>query len=258
VGEYTGDPKDASWAFDGEMARTVEKVQSLYQGKKLQLLGYVQNDRVVPQRNSHVRVGLKVNIEKDDLTFTLRPTFLDTVPMDWRGLKAGEPISHARDESKLTITRICGPIEKIGPDIFTLRFYRGGFDNPKRSGSPGLIVSHPGDETHKPVALEAEFKFWLENKEGKPQAITFDAPASVRAGARDLPLSASSDAGLPVFFYVREGPAIVVGNTLRFTKIPPRAKFPVKVTVVAWQWGRPTEPKVRSAKPIERLIRIDR
>jgi hypothetical protein len=56
-------------------------------------------------------------------------------------------------------------------------------------------------------------------------------------GTKSLRLRARSDANAPVFYYVREGPAEVDGDILTFTKIPPRAKFPVKVTVVAWQWG---------------------
>src|SRR5207249_2180064 len=32
----------------------------------------------------------------------------------------------------------------------------------------------------------------------------------------------------------------------------PGAKFPVKVTVVAWQWGRSTDPKIKTAERVER------
>lgn len=258
IANYTGNRMNAFWAFDGELARAIEKLQSQHQGKKLQLLGYVQKGGVVPQRQSHVRVGLKVEIENDDLTFKLRPTFLDTVPVDWRGLTAGDPITHAPDASQLAITRICGPIEHVGPDTYALRFYRGGFDNPKRSGGACVIASHPGDERHKPMALEAEMKFWLANKDGQPQQISFDLPEHMPAGKTSLELTATSTAGLPVFFFVREGPGVMDGKTLRLTTIPPRAKFPVKLTVVAWQWGRPVEPKIQSAQPVERTLLITR
>ena len=258
VADYTGDHAHAFWAFDGELAKAIENIQSMHSGKKLQLLGYVQKSGVVPQRKSHVRVGLKVEIDKDDLTFPLRATFLDTVPADWRGLTANTPITHAADTSLLAINRICGPIEQVGPDTFALRFYRGGFDNPKRSGGAVVIASHPGDATHKPMVLEAEMKFWLANKDGIPQKITFEPPESVLAGRESIKLDATSDAGLPVFFYVREGPAVMDGNTLKFTKIPPRAKFPLKVTVVAWQWGRPFGSKIQSATPVDRTILLTR
>jgi hypothetical protein len=39
-------------------------------------------------------------------------------------------------------------------------------------------------------------------------------------------------------------------NVLRFTAIPSRARFPVKVTVGAYQFGRQVEPKVQSAEPV--------
>ena len=42
------------------------------------------------------------------------------------------------------------------------------------------------------------------------------------------------------------------GDILRFTGIPPRAKFPVKVAVVAWQLGREGEPKLKTAEPVTR------
>ena len=59
-------------------------------------------------------------------------------------------------------------------------------------------------------------------------------------------------------FYVREGPAVVDGDILRLTPIPPRAKYPVAVTVVAWQFGRAAEPAVQSAEPVARTIHLVR
>jgi hypothetical protein len=43
---------------------------------------------------------------------------------------------------------------------------------------------------------------------------------------------------------------------MHFTAIPRRARFPIEVTVVAWQWGRSIEPKLQSATPIERRFLI--
>jgi hypothetical protein len=61
-----------------------------------------------------------------------------------------------------------------------------------------------------------------------------------------------------VYFYVREGPAEVSGDTLRFTQIPPAAKFPVKVAVVAWQLGCAGEPSFKTATPVTREFFITR
>jgi hypothetical protein len=32
----------------------------------------------------------------------------------------------------------------------------------------------------------------------------------------------------------------------------------VKVTVVAWQWGRSIEPKLKTAEPVERMFHLTR
>lgn len=73
-----------------------------------------------------------------------------------------------------------------------------------------------------------------------------------KQGVEEIELSASSDADMPVRFAVIKGPVKREGNKLIFTKIPPRAKFPVKVTAAAYQWGRSVEPEVRSAEMVER------
>jgi hypothetical protein len=94
------------------------------------------------------------------------------------------------------------------------------------------------------------------NETGNEQSITVEEIADQKNDASSLKLSANSSAGLPVQFFVREGPAEVDGETLKLLLIPPRAKYPVKVTVVAWQWGRSAEPRVKMAAPVERTFSI--
>ena len=91
------------------------------------------------------------------------------------------------------------------------------------------------------------------NTGGKPQAIVFPEIGEVKAGTEEVRLAATTDAGMKVRYYVREGPAEVDGETLRFSAIPPRSKYPVKVTVVAWQLGN---AEVNEAQPVERTILI--
>lgn len=258
VGAYAGDPKEAFWVFDEAFAKATEAFGAMHAGKKLQLLGYVQKDGIVPQIKQHVRVRLKFEPEDDGLTFRLKGSFLDTVPEDWRGMKAGDPIGHAKDASKITLQRICGPVEQTGPDTFAIRFYRMGMNNVKRSNSICFIARHPGDDEYRPMMLESEMKFPLENTQGADQEITFQAPDTIPCGTKSISLAARSSADQKVHFYVREGPAEIFGDQLKFETVPPRAKFPVKVTVVAWQWGRSIDPKVKTALPVERTIRIVR
>ena len=84
----------------------------------------------------------------------------------------------------------------------------------------------------------------------------FPQPADVKVGTvGEVSLGAKSNSGLKVRYYVREGPAEIVGDSLRFTSIPPRSRFPVKVTVVAWQWG---DRQINTAEPVERSFLIVR
>ena len=59
-------------------------------------------------------------------------------------------------------------------------------------------------------------------------------------------------------YYVVAGPAELPGSRLTFTKIPASSRYPVKVTVVAYQWGRTIAPLVQSAEPVEQTFWIER
>src|SRR5690606_26183430 len=91
-------------------------------------------------------------------------------------------------------------------------------------------------------------------REGKRQCIAFPDLNDVKQGVASVVLQATSDRNLPVSYYVKEGPAEIEGDKLVLTTIPPRAKFPVKVTVVAWQYG--IKGKIQSAEPVERYFYI--
>lgn len=77
-----------------------------------------------------------------------------------------------------------------------------------------------------PAEMEADLVFPLVNKDGADKSITFDIPAKIDHRTRSVDLAGTSDSGLAVYYYVREGPAFISGNSLHFTPIPPRARFP--------------------------------
>jgi hypothetical protein len=165
-------------------------------------------------------------------------------------------VGHAKGGGPVRISRITGPVVQTGPDTFAVRFNRVGFDNARRSGDVWLLAEHEGDDKYKSAVQQANLRVPLRNEKGAEQRITFPEIPNQKAGAASLKLSATSDAGVPVYYYVREGPAEVEGNVLRFTRIPLRSRFPLKVMVVAWQWGRTVEPQLKSATPVERTFFI--
>jgi hypothetical protein len=261
VGSYTGDPKEAFWAFDEEIAHATENFGTDQRGKRPDLLGYIQDDQIVPQNPKlHAQVMLKFEPIENGMTFKLTGTFLDTVPPGrpegWSGQKAGTAIAHATGGGPIVISRICGPIAQIGPDTWAIRFYRMGMNNHTRSNDIWLLASHPGDDQYKRAVQQSNMRIPLRNTIGAVQQITFPPIPDQPLGTTSVKLSASSDASVPVYFYVREGPAELSGDTLALTQIPPRSKFPMKVTVVAWQWGRSIAPRLQTAEPVERTFLI--
>jgi hypothetical protein len=260
--EYQGDPNEAFWFFDGELARATEAYNAREIAKQPQLLGYLQEGKLVPQDapHTHQQVSLKFLSVEDGLTFKVVGRFLDTVPdgrpETWTGLPAGSHIGHPAG-GPVVIDRICGPVKKLAPDTFAVRFYRMGLNNPKRTNDIWLMATHPGDAHFKRAVQQADLRIPYRNKVGADQTLTFPDIGDVNVETTTVELRATSSAGAKVYYYVREGPAEVddEGN-LTFTPIPPRAKHPVKVTVVAWQWGRSIEPKLKSAEPVERTFAI--
>ena len=263
VGKYKGDPKQAFWFFDGELAKATEKYEAACRGLKPQLVGYVQDGQMVPQRNEHLQVDLKFEPEADGVTFKLSGAFYDTVPggsprpTGWAGLPVGSPIGHAANSNAISIDPVCGPVEKISPDTFAVRFQKETLLNTNaRNYELVFAATHPGDAEYKPAVQQAHMFIPARNTQGAEQHITFPEIPNQKEGTKSLKLNATSDANVPVSYFVREGPAEIDGDVLKFTEIPPRAKFPVKVTVVAWQYGRSSEPELKTAEPVEQSFFI--
>ena len=252
--------KGSFWCFDDEQRKATEALQNAFLGRKPFLLGYTQNGSVVDQVNgTHQQVTLKWSAPDEELAFSLNGTFLDSVPAGrperWTGLKAGSAITHPESKERIVITPITGPVQQLTPDRFALRLDRADLDNPKRAASMWFQAEHPGDATYQRAVQQAMLPFPFRNTTGKPQRITFDPIADQLIGqTKSLALRATSDAGLKVRFFVREGPAEIVGEELRFTTIPKKARLPMRVTVVAWQWGQ--EGSVQTAEPVTRTFSL--
>lgn len=262
---YAGDPLDAFWAMDQEMAQATQNYHAEMVAKLPQLVGFVQDGKLVQPTPTHLMVPLKFLPMEDGETFKLETAFLDQVSsmgaendlprknnhMRWTALPAGSPLGHATGGGPIQIRRIEGPIEQIGPDTFRLSFYRGYTSRQ----AIWLCATHPGDAKFKSAVQQAMMPV-PKNDVGAEQTITFPDLANVEAQAAPFKLSATSSAGLPVHYYVREGPAEVDGDTVKLLPVPPRARFPVSTTIVAWQWGRAGEHAVKKAAMVERTFEI--
>lgn len=242
---YTGSRESASWVFDREMADATEHYYRTARGKRQQFIGFMQEGKVLTPGKSHAMYAIGFQPLQDGITFHITAFFTDSA-------RTGHVAQHA--STPLLINRICGPVKKINDTTFRLDFYRMGFNNTKRSNDIWLIAGNQGDDVFKSAVQQLNIKIPLPQTSGKRQQLFFDALPNQRKGIKELALTARATSGLRVYYYVKEGPAIIKDNKLVFTAIPPRAKLPLKVTVVAWQYG--IAGKYQSALPVEQSFFI--
>ncbi len=240
---YKGNYQFASWVFDKEMADATEKLYKATRGKPQQFIGFKRNGKVLQPDKSHANYNMKFVPMADGISFTVSAFFGDTSRIQPVSLFAQTP---------LMIDRICGPVKKVSDTTFQISFNRLGFNNPKRSYDIWLLAHNSGDANYKSAVQQLNMKFPPQNKEGIEQVIQFESIADQSSKVKSVKLHALSSAGMPVGFYIQQGPAYIDGNVLYFTKLPPRAKFPIQVKVVAWQYG--IAGKVQTAKPVEQIF----
>jgi hypothetical protein len=219
---------------------------------------------MVPQTETHLQITPKFQPQADGVTFKLAGAFYDSVPSGssrlpgWTRLPTNSLLGHA-SSSAISIDPICGPIRKISAETFAVDFKRETLlTTNTRDYELVFAATHPGDAAYKPAVQQAHMFIPARNTQGAEQLISFPEIPDQKIGTTTLKLNANSDANVPVHYFVREGPAEVDGDTVKLTPIPPRAKFPVKVIIIAWQYGRSTEPKLKSAAPVERTFYLMR
>lgn len=244
---YIGNKEEAGWAFDQDMAIATARYYAKARAKQPQYIGYVQNGKLLPP-NGFAGFSPKFLPLSDGLTFHLSAKYLDSV--------SGKPAVKGHSASKIELSRICGPIVKINDSTFRVAFYRMGFNNPKRSGDIWFMARSQGDAVYKSAVQQANMKIPIRNNEGIDQQIDFPK-ITMPKGAKQIRLLAVSDSGEPVSYYVKEGPAYIEGSMLHLTQVPPKSSYPLKITVVAWQYGRNFTPKLKSAQPAEQVLYLN-
>lgn len=262
VGRYKGDPAEAFWFFDRQMAKATMKYQSRFRGKRRQLVGLIQGRDTVPQRNTHMQLHPDFITDTDGLTMHFNTFFYDTVSSGsprhkaWSGQEPGTAIGHS-GEGKPYMEIIAAPAVVSSDSTLTLSWNRMATWEEKEVFID-FCIKHPGDEEYRPAVQQARITLPIRLNEGMEQHITFAPMQNVKKGSGPITLEASSDSGLKVGFYAECGPVRIEDNILYFTGIPPKTKFPVKVSVVAWQYGRTGEDAVQTADPVRQIFYINK
>lgn len=228
---YKGDKHDAFWYFDAEMANLTEAIYRQSLGKKQQYVGYRLNGKLLRyDKSMHAGTIIDAPLHSPDLTFSLSATFTDSL--------RSEPAT-AHSKSKIRISPINGPVKQLNDTTFQIRFYQTGFSNKRRTYELWLQALADNDGSYRGTAQQIMVRIPHGITNGREQAIVFPALKDMTAADKTQQLYATATSGLPVSYYVKQGPAVIEGNVLRLTPIPPRAMKPVKIVVVAWQFGIP-------------------
>src|SRR5579862_5298321 len=119
--QYTGDPKQAFWCFDKEMADATEAYYAAARGKKPQLISVTDGESPVEKGCGEPVTPRFIPLE-DGVSFRLKTAFLDVVPANngkatfWTGLAPGAPLGHA--SGPILLSRIVGPCIQTASDTF--------------------------------------------------------------------------------------------------------------------------------------------
>jgi hypothetical protein len=239
------------WFIDETSAREARAFTAINWKADTQLPVFLdEKGKALPHDFNGITNLKSLSLEADGLTFTVRGALAEAIPEGF--VNAGEKLSRAPGSP--TAEWLSGPIEPLGDDRFRIaldRVWLGG-------GATYIGLRHAGTDTIRGIVQPAgvDLRGFLRNTPGLPQKITFTPPADTRVGAAPITLTATADSGLPVSFFVVAGPAIITDGKLTLTPIPPRTRFPVTVTVAAWQVGRRTETAIKMAEIVQQSFKI--
>ena len=235
------------WFFNENLARDAFDTAAINWKAASQLPAFVDaQGKAVPMAFRGVTRPVPMETGADGITFEIKGCLLPAIPPGFVG--AMEPLAVAPGNP--TVEWICGSIAPLGQGRFRIAL-----DRTWPKGPVCVALRHKGTGEIRDV-VQPGFLRLEPNRSGFAQSITFDPIPDQPSGTDSVPLVATSDSGLPVRFFVVAGPAVIEGDILKMTPIPPRTRFPVEITVTAWQWGRSIEPRVRTAQTVTRSFLV--
>ena len=236
------------WFFDKESAIEAQSFARINWKAATQLPAFVDDNGIVsPFTFNGISKLIPIDMGSDGITFSFKPVLLEEIPSNF-AIGAGEKLAKTNNEP--TLEWLCGQFKPIGNNKF-----RVSLDRMYPNMTSYIGVHQNGNETIRTVFQPGGLTI-PKNNTGQIQKITFEKIKDVIVGTKSVKLNASSDAGLEVNYYVVSGPAIIEDDKLIFTKIPPKSKFPITITVAAWQWGKVAEPQIQMAEIIKQSFKI--
>lgn len=145
--DYRGDPHDAFWYFDAELAQEAERRYAETRGKKPRFVGFQQDGALLPYNPSgHCKVTAQYRPVAGSDTFHLRAVEVDST------------------RTKILSTRtwhiqyVCGPVTVVNDTTFAVDRTHRAWGNPRRGGDCYLVAVIPADDTHKEAVQELNLR----------------------------------------------------------------------------------------------------
>jgi hypothetical protein len=252
-GARKGDRSRAFWYFDTEMADAVNSTMTAGLKKKPQAIDFVVDGKAAPLIQNGF-VAIKPVFLADGVTFRVHAESLDKSPTP--NLYGGGPLGHA--STAITYRVSSGDLEQVGSDTFRVTARSGGFLRQGMPWEPWIQAVQPGDAAYRSTDRPAHILIDSRNTKGVPQTLLFSQPGDVARSTTQVKLQATASSGLPVQFFVESGPATMDGDTLHLLTPPARSRYPIRVMVSAFQWGRAGEQPVQTAGPETREFLVNR
>lgn len=148
--EYKGDPHDAFWYFDGEMASIPEERYKETRGKKPCWLGFTDADGNLLEYNLKWHCKTVMHVKPDENgCFTLRAAFTDSLRL------GKDPAMPARP---VRFGLACGPAVQVNDSTFRVDRRHPTWDSPRRRGSVTLFAETPATKDYKETVTEIEVR----------------------------------------------------------------------------------------------------
>lgn len=242
--EFKGDRKRAFWHLNLDLARGSDTIHQTIGQRKPQFVTFADTANGKPILVGHdLRLKLPVNWTGPD-TFKVAGVFLDHAPDKYP--KADGPVGHA--PGPILFRAFAGAIEPAGPDTF--RVSLNGIGRLRAD----ILAFHDGDSAYRHAEQQGRISLPEKLTLGRAQSIKFPRIGEIHAGVPPIALTATSDAGLKVRYYVESGPAVLDGDAIKLEQIPARASYPLTIKIVAYQYGSAIEPFVKTAEPITQSV----
>ena len=244
--DAVGDEKNCPWYFNKQQAEDAITLANVNFKRKPQIAGFTKMDESAAGFFKGIVWPIPYTTGEDGVTFTLQPAFLKVIPDTFRF--AGTHLGKGKNLPNVVL--LCGNAMHIKKNIFKI--------TPERSfkaGATYFVIRTEGDMEFR-TCIEPGQLTVTSNDKGLQQTINFNAIKDVTLKDKSIKLIATASSAMPVSFFVKSGPAKIKGDVLIFSKIPPKTKYPIKVTVTAYQWGRNSNPQVQTAPFIEQSFYI--